>query len=262
MSSVRSGLVHVSCEQPATLAVRQRKRVRRGLVVCSRALVASGARAHDHLWDPRPDAPVRFAREALPPPAAPPSARLSHRLRARRFHYAALVAHAGRLHSQTPLAAHHSSGPGHYRANARNVRICSNSILYTLANIVPSYLYSYDVLVCGHCKYNAFCGTCIRYYSLDDSVLRELLGKKLTSRERRELEDLEETGQGRIRSSRRQVCICYFLLLGALAYDCIFTYLHIYKVCACTVCTVTEIIGPDWFIGNLLRAIINLRNCE
>ena len=77
------------------------------------------------------------------------------------------------------------------------------------------------MLSLAHCKRDALSDTFIyRYYCLDDTALRELLGKKLTSRERRELEDSEETGAVRIRSSRRQVCV--LVLPRALELFCMY----------------------------------------
>lgn len=43
-----------------------------------------------------------------------------------------------------------------------------------------------------------------RYYSLDDSVSRELLGKKLSSRHRKDLDEVSERTSVRLKSCRRQ----------------------------------------------------------
>ena len=43
-----------------------------------------------------------------------------------------------------------------------------------------------------------------KYYSLDDSVARELFGKKLTSRHRKDLDEVAEKTGVRIKSCRRQ----------------------------------------------------------
>ena len=49
----------------------------------------------------------------------------------------------------------------------------------------------------------------IRYYQFDKEVVRELLGKKLTGRLRKDLDDVSEKTNIPLKSCRRQVC-CYF----------------------------------------------------
>ena len=44
-----------------------------------------------------------------------------------------------------------------------------------------------------------------RYYQFDDAVIREILGKKLSSRNRKDLDDVNEKTKVSLRSCRRQV---------------------------------------------------------
>ena len=46
----------------------------------------------------------------------------------------------------------------------------------------------------------------IRYYQFDKEVVRELLGKKLTGRLRKDLDDVSEKTNIPLKSCRRQVC--------------------------------------------------------
>lgn len=46
----------------------------------------------------------------------------------------------------------------------------------------------------------------IRYYQFDKEVIRELLGKKLTGRLRKDLDDVSEKTNIPLKSCRRQVC--------------------------------------------------------
>lgn len=43
-----------------------------------------------------------------------------------------------------------------------------------------------------------------RYHELDDSVLREIFGKKMTSKTRKDLDDVSELTRVPLRSCRRQ----------------------------------------------------------
>ena len=54
-----------------------------------------------------------------------------------------------------------------------------------------------DILLCWH-------ATC-RYYQFDKEVVRELLGKKLTGRLRKDLDDVSEKTNIPLKSCRRQV---------------------------------------------------------
>lgn len=44
-----------------------------------------------------------------------------------------------------------------------------------------------------------------RYYSYDSNVIREILGHKLTQRQRKDLDDVCEKTDVRVKSCRRQV---------------------------------------------------------
>ena len=46
----------------------------------------------------------------------------------------------------------------------------------------------------------------IRYYQFNKEVVRELLGKKLTGRLRKDLDDISEKTNIPLKSCRRQVC--------------------------------------------------------
>jgi len=53
----------------------------------------------------------------------------------------------------------------------------------------------------------------IRYYQFDKEVVRELLGKKLTGRLRKDLDDISEKTNIPLKSCRRQVG-CYWWIHG------------------------------------------------
>lgn len=46
----------------------------------------------------------------------------------------------------------------------------------------------------------------VRYYQFDSVVVREILGRKLSSRNRKDMDDVSEKTRIPIRSCRRQVC--------------------------------------------------------
>ena len=48
-----------------------------------------------------------------------------------------------------------------------------------------------------------------RYYQFDKEVVRELLGKKLTGRLRKDLDDVSEKTNITLKSCRRQVCTSF-----------------------------------------------------
>ena len=59
---------------------------------------------------------------------------------------------------------------------------------------------------------------CFRYYSIDAVVVREILGKKLASRTRKDLDDISELTTVPLRSCRRQVlCVLHVVCLFVLS---------------------------------------------
>lgn len=48
-----------------------------------------------------------------------------------------------------------------------------------------------------------------RYYEYDSSVLREILSHKLTQRQRKDLDDIAEKTEVRVKSCRRQVAFSF-----------------------------------------------------
>lgn len=49
-----------------------------------------------------------------------------------------------------------------------------------------------------------------RYYEFDDSIVREILGKKLSSRHRKDLDEVSEKTNVPLKSCRRQVYVLAF----------------------------------------------------
>jgi len=51
------------------------------------------------------------------------------------------------------------------------------------------------IIVADDVNSKSFCGYLFRYYDFDDSVMREILGKKLSARQRKDLDEVcEKTG--------------------------------------------------------------------
>lgn len=46
---------------------------------------------------------------------------------------------------------------------------------------------------------------CLRYYQFDEVVIREIIGKKLSGRNRKDLDDVSEKTRRSIKKCRRQV---------------------------------------------------------
>lgn len=72
----------------------------------------------------------------------------------------------------------------------------------TRLEISPDYLFSIDYSAEAIIM-SVFCFRC-RYYYLDDSVAREILGKKLSSRYRKDLDEVADRTGIRLKSCRRQ----------------------------------------------------------
>ena len=67
---------------------------------------------------------------------------------------------------------------------------------------------------CPEHKNNFFKPTfSIRWYEFDDSVVREILGRKLSAKTRKDLDEVSEKTKVRIRSCRRQV-LTFFMNRG------------------------------------------------
>ena len=74
---------------------------------------------------------------------------------------------------------------------------------YCAADLRPCFRICKKLVFSQQGSYNDV--SCCRYYQFDDAVIREILGKKLSSRNRKDLDDVNEKTKVSLRSCRRQV---------------------------------------------------------